>query len=508
MTEDKRPVAPEAYNTDYFLSECEGHEDYVRTLGRVLPRRLAAALAMAGDIQGLRVLDLGCGRGEVLRHALDLGARAVGLDFSLDALSLAREIIPPENAPLVRADVRSLPLLDSSFDLVFALDLVEHLYPAELEQMLAEVHRVLVPGGRLIVHTMPNIWYYRYGYPLFRLFQRLRGIRLPRDPRERWNYVKHVHVNEQSLMTLSYSLRRAGFETHVRLHNIQSFEHETSPLTRRVFRFLATIYPFAWVFCNDLFAVAIKEGEKIAASPAHLRLHDLASRQRKANKILAILQATLPGDMSAVCCLDVGCASGLITRLLAPHMRLVIGLEYDPESVALMDVGSLPNLLYIRGDAASLPLSDASVDLVLCTQVYEHVADAEGMVAEIRRVLRPGGVCLFSGPNRLDPLERHYGLPFLSWLPRRWADVYLRLTRRGDAYRERPRTYWGLKRLWRGFERVDFTAEMIRHPATYHCQDELGGLSWISRLPGWLMRLMTPFYPNYNWVLIKRAEVT
>jgi SAM-dependent methyltransferase len=170
-----------------------------------------------------------------------------------------------------------------------------------------------------------------------------------------------------------------------------------------------------------------------------------------------------------------------------------------------MDTDGVPNLLYIRGDGCELPMADGAVDLVLCAQVYEHVADAERMAAEIHRVLRPGGICLFSGPNRLDPLERHYGLPFLSWMPRHWADAYVRLAGRGDAYRERPRTYWGLKRLWRGFERRDLTPEMIRYPMTYHCQDELGKLSWVSRLPGWLLRLLAPFYPNYNWVLIKRA---
>ena len=133
--------------------------------------------------------------------------------------------------------------------------------------------------------------------------------------------------------------------------------------------------------------------------------------------------------------------------------------------------------------------------------------DAEAMVHEIYRVLVPGGVCFFSGPNRLDIIERHYGLPFVSWLPRRLADAYLRITHRGEAYLEQPRTYRALTRLWAQFMRQDYTLEAIRNPHKYHCAEELGRLAWVGRLPHGLLRLLRPFYPNYNWVLRKPLEM-
>ncbi len=58
----------------------------------------------------------------------------------------------------------------------------------------------------MIIHTMPNTWYYKIGYPLFRFVQRLRGKHLPADPRERWGY-REVHVNEQNLILLSRELQ-------------------------------------------------------------------------------------------------------------------------------------------------------------------------------------------------------------------------------------------------------------------------------------------------------------
>jgi len=161
---------------------------------------------------------------------------------------------------LIRADVQNLPFGSKTFDLVFALDIFEHLHPTEVDRMLAEVYRVLCFGGQFIVHTMPNLWYYRFGYPLFRVIQRLRGLSLPRDPRRRWQYVEHVHVNEQSPAMLLHNLQRAGFRARVRLRNSQDFARERNRCVRVIMKCLATVYPFAWVFCNDLFGMATKMG--------------------------------------------------------------------------------------------------------------------------------------------------------------------------------------------------------------------------------------------------------
>ena len=262
----RQSVSSDAYSESYFLTECEGHESYEETGGRLLPQRLVTALDLARDMldqpatESAAFLDLGCGRGELVRFLSESYQTAVGLDYSIDALRLARDIVPADRAHLTQANVCFLPFADNTFRLVFALDLVEHLYPEELDATLREVERILRPGGRLIVHTMPNIWYYRYGYPLFRRVQRVRGNVLPADPRDRWEFVKHVHVNEQSVRSLSKSLRRAGFSARVSLRNTQKFEREPSALARRVYHLVSTIYPFAWIFCSDIFAVATKRG--------------------------------------------------------------------------------------------------------------------------------------------------------------------------------------------------------------------------------------------------------
>ena len=70
------------YTEDYFLTACEGYQEFAESHGEHLSRRLAAAFAVASVEPGMRVLDVGCGRGEILRHCAHLGARAYGIDYA------------------------------------------------------------------------------------------------------------------------------------------------------------------------------------------------------------------------------------------------------------------------------------------------------------------------------------------------------------------------------------------------------------------------------------------
>ena len=254
-------VPSDVYTRDYYESACHGYVEFQQSLGENIPDRLRIPFSQANLSAGMSVLDVGCGRGEILVQAAQFGARAVGFDYAVAALDIAGEAIstrPDADRILIHlANAQHLPYLDSSFDRAFMLDVVEHLLPAELHQALVEIRRVLRPGGQLIIHTMPNTWYYRFGYPVFRFTQRLRGRRLPADPRERWKF-REVHVNEQNPPALKAALRQAGFKTHVWLQSTQSYLEEPNRSIRLIMRALVTVYPFRWIFCNDLFAIATK----------------------------------------------------------------------------------------------------------------------------------------------------------------------------------------------------------------------------------------------------------
>ncbi len=254
-------VPPDVYTRDYYESACQGYVEFRQSLGEQIPDRLRIPISRAALSDGMFVLDIGCGRGEVLVQAAQFGAHAIGFDYAVAALEIAAEAInarsDADRILIHLGNAQHLPYPDNSFDRAFMLDVVEHLYPAELHQTLVEIRRVLSPGGQLIVHTMPNTWYYRFGYPTFRFAQRLRGKRLPADPRDRWKF-REVHVNEQNPPALKSALRQAGFKTRVWLQSTQSYLEEPSRSVRFVMRALVTIYPFRWIFCNDLFAIATK----------------------------------------------------------------------------------------------------------------------------------------------------------------------------------------------------------------------------------------------------------
>lgn len=108
-----------------------------------------AMLGLAGEVAGRRILDAGCGSGPLSAALSAKGAVVTGFDSSPAMLELARQRLG-ESADLHLADLsRPLPFADDSFDDVVAA-LVLH-YLEDWSAPLAELRRVLKPGGRLIL---------------------------------------------------------------------------------------------------------------------------------------------------------------------------------------------------------------------------------------------------------------------------------------------------------------------------------------------------------------------
>jgi SAM-dependent methyltransferase len=115
--------------------------------------RLAAVRDLVEPRPGERVLDLGSAAGAVTHFLATFGCHAVGVDMEPRAVEVARALFPGLRFEV--ADVAQVPFPDASFDKAVAADLVEHLEDEPFAEMLAEVRRVLVPGGTLSIYT-PN----------------------------------------------------------------------------------------------------------------------------------------------------------------------------------------------------------------------------------------------------------------------------------------------------------------------------------------------------------------
>ena len=177
-----------------------------------------------------------------------------------------------------------------------------------------------------------------------------------------------------------------------------------------------------------------------SAYPSGSRLRDPESRRTKARKILTVLHDAIKGDLRHLRCLDVGCASGLISYHLAE-----VGVDPDGAAVALAP--QRDNLFLLQADALRLP--------------------------------------------------------FLHWLPLSWASWIVRCIGKGQAYDEKPLTCGQLKEVLRGFAIEDYTIAMLRDPDRFFTRNEVPLARLVRHIPVAVWRLLYSLLPNHNWVLRK-----
>jgi SAM-dependent methyltransferase len=102
--------------------------------------------------------------------------------------------------------------------------------------------------------------------------------------------------------------------------------------------------------------------------------------------------------------LDVGSGSGGNTQVLADLGWQVTALEHSPAAAELTRARGLD---VVRGDATALPFADTTFDLVMSTDVWEHVEDDAAVAREAFRVCRPGGRLLVAVPAGMDLWSGH-----------------------------------------------------------------------------------------------------
>ena len=238
-----------AYTSSYYLEDCGGFDTYKENSGKQLgDARLKSVATIASLKHPRRVLDLGCGRGELSYFFARQGAQVTAVDYSEAAIQLAEKTFKGESnvrdkVELICGDVCTVPMV-GKYDVVLASDLIEHLSPVELEVLYERIANHLVDNGLFVVHTYPNLWYFQYDYPRRRRIAASVGAYLPAEARTRYELL--MHINEQSPRVLRKTLARHF--SHVLLWFGEPEKPVQSLLQRLTIRELAE--------ARDLYAVA------------------------------------------------------------------------------------------------------------------------------------------------------------------------------------------------------------------------------------------------------------
>lgn len=147
----------------------------------------------------------------------------------------------------------------------------------------------------------------------------------------------------------------------------------------------------------------------------------LKSASETANRIKNDLPNFIPQTI-----VEIGSSTGLNCLVLQkayPYAK-TIGIEPEPQatSVAHSMINTLkPSLYFIQGVGEQLPLSNNSIDLIVCHTVIEHVKNVEEVIAECARVLKPGGILHLDAPNYLWPFEPHLEIWTIPILGKRFV---------------------------------------------------------------------------------------
>jgi ubiquinone/menaquinone biosynthesis C-methylase UbiE len=232
MTKPVEEASPDFYSKEYFFG-AEGAELYLQTQGSTLGAYRARVFELASPRAGERILDLGCGRGEVVLACLRQGCEVWGVDFSPAAVELTLNTIranQPDAEPrmhLLACDAAEMDFEPDLFDCVLTSDFVEHILPDRLALIVEKVRRSLKPGGRFIVHTSPSVGYMCFGQYVARLMELMSGR--PRQPLLTFKHELVIggHCNIQSVRSLrallkDFSSRRAWAEFSLNEGRIKS----------------------------------------------------------------------------------------------------------------------------------------------------------------------------------------------------------------------------------------------------------------------------------------------
>ena len=262
-------IPPDIYTREYYLTDNEGCHEYAKGLDHHMHDKFERALRLANIQANENVLDVGCGRGELVYYAIKKGANhALGIDYSQAAIGVAQETIqklPEEDRSKAEAHVgaaESFPYT-KKYDVIFFLEIAEHMHDWQLKETFEKFDSILNTNGRLICIT-PNYHYETKLQPLklysnipFNFLRCLRRMITkkfrPANAQEFWQKVFRLKVSRGELNEQMHCnvLTPKRFEKHLQKFTTHIYCDDPS---KNLFTFI-----FKKWWGRDIIAIASKK---------------------------------------------------------------------------------------------------------------------------------------------------------------------------------------------------------------------------------------------------------
>ena len=270
------------YDEKYYFEYCGGYKEFKKSFGKEFDRRNNRLIKEIPYLKNKKVLDVGCGRGELVFWVANEASRVWGTDYSPSAIKIAniarkhysKKII--SRVKFEKMDATNLKFPDKSFDLVIYTDVHEHLYRRDAEKAFSELVRVLKDNGKIFFHTEPNKLFYDFAwkfwcYPVStlliyinKLITNNKYINIPKPSKVRNEIARKLHINEADYFYLKSMFNKFKVTGNIKTTNIVWIKPIMSwkdiiynllvyldPLSR--------IFPFNILFGQDFLAVLIKK---------------------------------------------------------------------------------------------------------------------------------------------------------------------------------------------------------------------------------------------------------
>lgn len=210
----------------------------------------------------------------------------------------------------------------------------------------------------------------------------------------------------------------------------------------------------------------------------------------KAKKIESVLNDYLNKKVTNFKILDIGAGDGFISSYFITKKNKVTCVDIEDQRIE-------KKAKFFKVISSKLSFKSDEFDIVISNHVIEHIKNQKLHLEEIRRVLKKDGVCYIATPNWNFPVEPHYKLPLIHYLPQKAFVKILKITK---LYTESLYllSYKEMINLFRDFTIKEYTDEVIKNPNKYSIKDNL-----ISKLPPQIISNIKSISPTNIFILRK-----